>query len=172
MESQCRESERLNRIHPEEARRRYGPSDRDRQSEGRGRQDHDGGERRRRNSVEGNSSSRRRRRPARECNFRSRGAREASEQTTYEVLIGAASAREAIRETVVPGLYLLASDPRLAGAEVEPVREPGREMMLATALQPEMGSYEYRFHRLPTVSRASDPQRAYDSKIRPDHDTV
>jgi chromosome partitioning protein len=70
---------------------------------------------------------------------------EPSEQTTYEVLIGAASAGDVIRETVVPGLYLLASDPRLAGAEVELVGEPGREMMLASALRPEMDSYEYVF---------------------------
>jgi chromosome partitioning protein len=68
-----------------------------------------------------------------------------TEQTTYEVLIGATRAGEAIRPTIVPGLDVLPADPRLAGAEVELVGEPGREMMLSTALAPELDAYEYVF---------------------------
>jgi chromosome partitioning protein len=65
--------------------------------------------------------------------------------TTYEVLIGAAVAGDAIRPTAVPGLDVLPADPRLAGAEIELVGEPGRETKLATALASEQASYSFIF---------------------------
>jgi chromosome partitioning protein len=73
----------------------------------------------------------------------------AAELTLYEVLIGEASAAQAIRSTDIAGLDLLASDARLAGAEVELVPFPDREKVLKSALAPEVGRYEFVFADCP-----------------------
>jgi chromosome partitioning protein len=54
----------------------------------------------------------------------------------YEVLIGDASAEEAVRGTEVQRLSLLASTPDLAGATMELPRLPGSETRLREALAP------------------------------------
>jgi chromosome partitioning protein len=54
----------------------------------------------------------------------------------YEVLIGDATAEEAIRGTQVERLSLLASTPDLAGATMELPRLPGSEQRLREALAP------------------------------------
>jgi chromosome partitioning protein len=54
----------------------------------------------------------------------------------YEVLIGDASAEEAVRGTGVQRLSLLASTPDLAGATMELPRLPGSETRLREALAP------------------------------------
>jgi len=63
--------------------------------------------------------------------------------TVYELLLGEVSAREATRATELPTLKLIASDSRLAGAEVELVDLPEREYRLRRALEPLQGEYDY-----------------------------
>lgn len=64
-----------------------------------------------------------------------------SESTIYEVLIGAARAEDAIRET---GLVdIIPSHPRLIGAEIELVSQIAREMKLKNALSTISGRYEF-----------------------------
>ncbi len=55
--------------------------------------------------------------------------------TTYDLLIEGLSVAEAARETLVPGLQLIAGDADLAGVEVELGREAGRAHRLREALQ-------------------------------------
>ncbi len=69
--------------------------------------------------------------------------------TTYEVLIGSASATAAIRTTEVDGLDLLPADSRLAGAEVEFVPLEDRERVLNRALAPEISRYDFVFADCP-----------------------
>lgn len=69
--------------------------------------------------------------------------------TLYEVMIGEVTAAEAIRATEIPGLSLLASDARLAGAEIELVPVPDREKVLLRSLEPEVGRYRYIFADCP-----------------------
>jgi chromosome partitioning protein len=65
--------------------------------------------------------------------------------TTYEALIGGASAAQAIRSTETPGLDIMPADPRLAGAEVELVGIDRREGALARALDGEKARYDFIF---------------------------
>lgn len=66
-----------------------------------------------------------------------------SDITIYEVLIGAASAAEAIIPTMLPYLNLLPSHVRLVGAEVELVPMMARERKVAEALNPIRDDYNY-----------------------------
>jgi len=62
----------------------------------------------------------------------------------YEVLIDRVPAGEVIRRGVhLPKLDVLPATPDLAGAEVELVNEPQRELRLSSALSEEQGRYDY-----------------------------
>ena len=61
----------------------------------------------------------------------------------YDVLSGDVEAAEAIRETPVERLSLLASTPDLAGATMELPRLPGSERRLRDALAPVRDEYAY-----------------------------
>lgn len=61
----------------------------------------------------------------------------------YEVLSGEASAEEALAETVVPGLMLLAAGPGLAGANVEMPRLERFEHRMREALEPLRSRFDY-----------------------------
>lgn len=61
----------------------------------------------------------------------------------YEVLAGAATAREAVAETSVPGLRLIAAGPGLAGANVELPRLERFELRLRDVLAPLRSEFEY-----------------------------
>ena len=62
----------------------------------------------------------------------------------YDVLLGEATAQQAIRRSVhLPKLDVLPATPDLAGAEVELVNELARESKLRRALEPERGNYDY-----------------------------
>jgi chromosome partitioning protein len=63
--------------------------------------------------------------------------------TIYEVLIGRATAAEAIVPSALPYLNLLPSHVRLVGAEVELVPMVAREHKLQEALTPLIHEYEY-----------------------------
>lgn len=63
----------------------------------------------------------------------------------YEVLIGEATAAEALRETGVPNLTLLPATPDLAGANVELPRQAGSEHLLRDALDPLRARFSYLF---------------------------
>ena len=67
----------------------------------------------------------------------------ALEMTVYEVLLDNTLAGEAIIETMLPYLWLLPSNARLTGAEVELVGYEGREFRLKTALEKIRDRYEY-----------------------------
>jgi chromosome partitioning protein len=62
---------------------------------------------------------------------------------TYEVLSGDAEARDAVRPTMVNGLWILASSPDLAGAAVELPRLPGSESRLREALAPVQDDFAF-----------------------------
>ncbi len=61
----------------------------------------------------------------------------------YDVLAGAASAREAIVETEIENLALLPAHPDLAGASVELPRRAGSETLLRDALAPVRESFAF-----------------------------
>jgi chromosome partitioning protein len=62
----------------------------------------------------------------------------------YDVLLGEASAHDAIRRAVhLAKLDVLPATPDLAGAEVELVNELARESKLRRALEPERSNYDY-----------------------------
>ncbi len=65
--------------------------------------------------------------------------------TVYEVLIGECSARDAIYQCEVDGLYIMPSTVDLAGAEVDLVYMKKREMIFKEALQPIVADYDYIF---------------------------
>jgi chromosome partitioning protein len=60
--------------------------------------------------------------------------RKGREPSLYEVLIGTATAAEALRQTPVPGLSLIPATSSLAAAEVELVSADRRTSRLADAL--------------------------------------
>ncbi len=64
-------------------------------------------------------------------------------QTTYDVVIGGAHAKDVAVETGVPGLMLVPATPALAGADVELVPMMAREFRLKRALDAVRGSYDY-----------------------------
>lgn len=62
----------------------------------------------------------------------------------YEVLLGEANVNQAIRRSVhLQGLDVLPATPDLAGAEVELVSEPRRELRLAKSLEMRHSEYDY-----------------------------
>lgn len=65
--------------------------------------------------------------------------------TVYHAILGEHDARTALRETEIPRLHVLPSDPDLVGAELELVSALGREGKLRAALQPLRGEYDYVF---------------------------
>ncbi|MCB2228388.1 MAG: AAA family ATPase [Desulfarculaceae bacterium] len=64
-------------------------------------------------------------------------------KTLYHVMIGQATAEQAVRSTDLEHLHLLGSDVNLFGAEVELAGRPGRERLLGEALAPL--AHRYRF---------------------------
>ena len=65
--------------------------------------------------------------------------------TVYEVMAGQATLEQAVVKTPEPTLMLLPSDIRLAGAEIELADMEDREHVLARALEPARGVYDYVF---------------------------
>ncbi len=70
---------------------------------------------------------------------------ERGEVSTYDVLLGRAPLAEAVRPTQVPHLSVVPSAPDLAGAEVELVARPRRELRLRSALQAVRDEYDFVF---------------------------
>ncbi len=70
---------------------------------------------------------------------------ERGEVSTYDVLLGRAPVGEALRPTQVPHLSVVPSGPDLAGAEVELVAQPRRELRLRSALQAVRDEYDFVF---------------------------
>jgi len=66
-----------------------------------------------------------------------------SEKTSYEFMLGDASATEAIQNTAIPYMDVLPTDRRLAGAEVELVGEEQREGFLKRALAGLRDRYDF-----------------------------
>jgi len=64
-------------------------------------------------------------------------------ESIYDVLINDAAPAGVIVKTDLPALHLLPSTPDLAGAELELVTEPGRELKLRKALATIEDSYDY-----------------------------
>lgn len=64
------------------------------------------------------------------------------DKTIYQALIGQCSAEDAIRETELPGLFVIPADQNLSGAEVELVGAIAREQKLKKILE----SLRDRFH--------------------------
>lgn len=65
--------------------------------------------------------------------------------STYDVLINGSPIDEAICRTSVPNLYLLASNPNLAGAELELTTQADRERILQNRLGSLHTKYDYIF---------------------------
>ncbi len=63
--------------------------------------------------------------------------------TTYEVLMGLASAKEVIRSTGRPGYDIIPASEHLAGAMVELTAIEEREWQLAQAMKPLEGMYDW-----------------------------
>ena len=63
--------------------------------------------------------------------------------TVYHALLGETDIRAALRQTELPNLTVLPSDPDLVGAELELVSREHRESRLRTALEPLRADYEY-----------------------------
>jgi len=64
-------------------------------------------------------------------------------RTVYDFLIDNATFDEAVQPTPLEGLSLLPANQDLAGAEVELVEVPEREMFLRKKLRPEAGRFDY-----------------------------
>lgn len=60
--------------------------------------------------------------------------RAARKSTIYDVVVDGREAAEAVVETAVPGLHLIASDPELSGVEIELGQAPRRSYRLRDAL--------------------------------------
>ncbi|MBQ8095237.1 MAG: ParA family protein [Clostridia bacterium] len=65
--------------------------------------------------------------------------------TVYEVIAGEVEPEKAIVATQEPSLFLLPSDIRLAGAEIELASIDDREQIFASALQPLRSKYDFIF---------------------------
>lgn len=71
--------------------------------------------------------------------------RETIEKCLYDVVIGHANITETIQPTQIQGLDILPSTTRLAGADIELVNEPDREMRLKLALSSIQNQYDAIF---------------------------
>ena len=69
--------------------------------------------------------------------------------TSYEVLIGSASAADAVLHTAFAGVDLLPSNMNLAGAEIELAAMDRRDSLLKTGLAAVEGNYDYVFFDCP-----------------------
>ncbi len=69
--------------------------------------------------------------------------RAAHAQSAYGVIMGTAAAADNILSTAVPGLHLLPSSQKLAGADIDLLDMENREFRLRDALQPILGYYDY-----------------------------
>lgn len=69
--------------------------------------------------------------------------------TSYEILIGSVSAREAVVKTKFQGVDIIPSNINLAGAELELAVLDKREAILKNALAPLQGEYDYIFFDCP-----------------------
>ncbi|MGA1415340.1 MAG: ParA family protein, partial [Candidatus Kapaibacteriota bacterium] len=65
------------------------------------------------------------------------------ESTIYEVLIGNASVKDAILQTMMPNLFILPSHINLVGAEIEMIEMKDREYVLSKALKTISNDFEY-----------------------------
>jgi chromosome partitioning protein len=63
--------------------------------------------------------------------------------TSYDLLEGSATAREALLPTLVPGMAIIPASVDLSGAEIELVTATRREFLLREALKPVLNSYDY-----------------------------
>lgn len=73
------------------------------------------------------------------------GKGQAEAHTVYDVLIGAAAARDAVMDTGFGGLKLIPTAIELAGAEIELVGMDERELLLKGALDQIQADYDYIF---------------------------
>jgi len=64
-------------------------------------------------------------------------------RSTYQILVGACAASEAVLPTEWENLFVVPSSPSLAGAEIEIVDMPDREYLMRTALEPIQADYDY-----------------------------
>jgi chromosome partitioning protein len=71
------------------------------------------------------------------------GATAEEDRTIYQVIVGDLNINEAIIETQMPYLWILPSHINLVGAEIELVELPGRESLLAKALQLARNRFDY-----------------------------
>ena len=69
----------------------------------------------------------------------------AGSKSVYEALMGRAAIEDCVQSTVVPGLDLIPSDIRLAGAELELVDLEQREYRLKQLLKSIEGKYDFLF---------------------------
>ena len=76
---------------------------------------------------------------------------------TYEILIGEADARQAVRKTEFR-TDVIGSNTRLAGASLEMIDLPGRESRLRKALAPIQKDYDFIFIDCPPVDIVADAQ--------------
>ncbi|MCS7145357.1 MAG: ParA family protein [Aigarchaeota archaeon] len=63
-------------------------------------------------------------------------------ETVTAALLGAKSISQISKETGIPGLHVAPSNESLAAAEDRIARQPGREAVLATIIEPELGRYD------------------------------
>ena len=70
---------------------------------------------------------------------------QAGSQSVYEALMGRVSIEACVQKTVVQGLYLIPSDIRLAGAELELVELEKREYRLKQLMKNIEGNYDFVF---------------------------
>ena len=65
------------------------------------------------------------------------------QKTTYEVLLGEISGREAIQKTSVPGLSIIPSNINLSGVDIDLVNREGKEYSLKKAISPLRSEYDF-----------------------------
>ena len=78
---------------------------------------------------------------------------------TYELLIGEAEAKDAIRKTEFR-TDVIGSNTRLAGAGLEMIDLPGRESRLRKALASVQKDYDFIFVGLPAQPGSAHPERS------------
>ena len=65
------------------------------------------------------------------------------QKTTYEVLLGEISSREAIEKTSVPGLSIIPSNINLSGVDIDLINREGKEYSLKKAITPLRSEYDF-----------------------------
>ena len=137
------------------------PGDRDRQPEGRRRQDHHGDQPRHRARRLRQARPADRPRSAGQCQHRARHPeRRSASVTSYDVMLGQAKLGEAVLAHPIPGFELVPAVVDLSAAEIELVERPRREYRAqGRARRPRQG-LRLRADRLPALARPADGQRA------------